>query len=199
MTLEAVKIKGPVYLRLSRMGTEELNKDELEKEGDLPAGKAGGSIFYFTLPYQTEPEEKIVAKNDDGYEKSGSKANSEVSGLNILVVEDDETSEMLLSALVKEHTTTVLKASTGIEAVDICRNNPDIDLVLMDIQMPNLNGYEATQQIREFNKDVIIIAQTAFGLSGDKEKAIEAGCNDYIAKPINKDKLLALIQQYFKK
>jgi PAS domain S-box-containing protein len=168
-------------------------------EGNLPAGKAGGSIFYFTLPYQTEPEEKIVAKNDDGYEKSGSKANSEVSGLNILVVEDDETSEMLLSALVKEHTTTVLKASTGIEAVDICRNNPDLDLILMDIQMPGLNGYEATRQIRQFNKDVIIIAQTAFGLSGDKEKAIEAGCNDYISKPINKDKLLALIQKYFKK
>jgi len=65
--------------------------------------------------------------------------------------------------------------------------------------MPGLNGYEATRQIRQFNKDVIIIAQTAFGLSGDKEKAIEAGCNDYISKPINKDKLLALIQKYFKK
>ncbi len=158
-----------------------------------------GSIFYFTLPYQTEPEEKIIPKNEDWYEKSGCKANPEVSGLNILVAEDDETSEMLLSALVKEHTTTVLKASTGIEAVDICRNNPDIDLVLMDIQMPGLNGYEATRQIRQFNKDVIIIAQTAFGLSGDKEKAIEAGCNDYISKPINKDKLRSLIQQYFKK
>ena len=104
---------------------------------------------------------------------------------------------MFLSALVKEHSTTVLKAGTGIEAVDICRNNPDIDLVLMDIQMPGLNGYEATRQIRQFNKDVIIIAQTAFGLSGDKEKAIEAGCNDYISKPINKDKLRSLIQQYF--
>jgi CheY-like chemotaxis protein len=122
-----------------------------------------------------------------------------INKLKILIVEDDEPSEMFLSALVKEHSTTVLKAGTGIEAVDICRNNPDIDLVLMDIQMPGLNGYEATRQIRQFNKDVIIIAQTAFGLSGDKEKAIEAGCNDYISKPINKDKLLALIQQYFKK
>jgi len=65
--------------------------------------------------------------------------------------------------------------------------------------MPYLNGHEATQQIRQFNKDVIIIAQTAFGLSGDREKAIEAGCNDYISKPINKDELLSLIQKYFAK
>lgn len=65
--------------------------------------------------------------------------------------------------------------------------------------MPVLSGYEATRQIRQFNKDVIIIAQTAYGLSGDREKVIEAGCNDYIAKPIKTDELLSLIQKYFKK
>jgi CheY-like chemotaxis protein len=63
--------------------------------------------------------------------------------------------------------------------------------------MPGLNGYEATRQIRQFNKDVIIIAQSAFGLSDDREKAIVAGCNDYISKPINKTELLALIHKYF--
>ena len=167
------------------------------EEGNLPAGKAGGSIFYFTLPYRTEPEEKIVAENEDWSEKSDSMVNPKVSGLKILIAEDDETSEMLLSALVKEHSKALLEARTGIEAVDICRNNPDLDLVLMDIQMPGMNGYEATRQIRQFNKDVIIIAQTAFGLSGDKEKAIEAGCNDYISKPIIKNELMSLIQQYF--
>jgi CheY-like chemotaxis protein len=86
-------------------------------------------------------------------------------------------------------------ARTGIEAVDICRNNPDIDLILMDMQMPGLNGYEATQQIREFNKTVIIIAQSAFGLSDDRESA--AGCSDYISKPINKSELL--VYKYFNK
>ena len=65
-----------------------------------------------------------------------------------------------------------------------------------DIQMPGLDGYEATRQIRKFNKEVIIIAQTAYGLSGDREKSIEAGCNDYIAKPINKGTLLEKIQKY---
>jgi len=61
-----------------------------------------------------------------------------------------------------------------------------------------MKHHEATRQIREFNKDVVIIAQTAYGLTGDKEKAKDAGCNDYIAKPINKGELLSLIQKYFK-
>ncbi|MBL4879843.1 MAG: response regulator, partial [Oleispira sp.] len=93
----------------------------------------------------------------------------------------------------------ILIARTGKESVEVCRNNPNIDLILMDIQMPEMNGYKATQHIRQFNKDVIIIAQTSYGLSGDKEKALEAGCNDYISKPFNKNELLALLRQYFKK
>jgi CheY-like chemotaxis protein len=91
----------------------------------------------------------------------------------------------------------ILNVRSGVEAVEICRTNPDLDLVLMDIQMPEMNGYEATRQIRQFNTDIIIIAQTAFGLSGDRAKAIEAGCNDYISKPISKAKLEALILKYF--
>jgi len=67
----------------------------------------------------------------------------------------------------------------------------------MDVRMPEMGGYEATRQIREFNKDVVIIAQTAYGLTGVRKKAMEAGCNDYIAKPIKKEELLALIQKYF--
>lgn len=93
----------------------------------------------------------------------------------------------------------ILKVTTGIDAVEIGRQHPDIDLVLMDIQMPVMNGYEATRQIRQFNKVVVIIVQAAFDLIGDKEKAIEAGCNDYIAKPIKKDELHALIQKYLGK
>jgi len=91
----------------------------------------------------------------------------------------------------------ILKARTGLEAVEVCHNNPDIDLILMDIRMPEMSGYEATKEIRQFNKEVVIIAQTAYGLTGDREKAIEAGCNDYITKPIKKDELLAIIQKHF--
>jgi hypothetical protein len=125
--------------------------------------------------------------------------NPKVSGLKILIAEDDEISALLLTILVKEFQEQVFRAKTGIEAIDICYKNPDIDLIFMDIQMPGLNGDEAARKIQEFNKDVIIIAQTSFGLSGDREKAITAGCNDYITKPINKDQLDSLIQKYFKK
>ncbi len=152
-----------------------------------------GSTFYFTLPYNFEPEEKKVAQKVVG---SGDEEN-QIKNLKILIAEDDETSEMLISITVKEFSKEVIKVRTGNEAIEICRTNPDLDLILMDIQMPGMNGYEATRQIRLFNKSVVIIAQTAFGLFGDREKAIEAGCNDYISKPIKKDELLSLIKKYF--
>ncbi|MHB1105657.1 MAG: hybrid sensor histidine kinase/response regulator [Lutibacter sp.] len=162
-------------------------------------GKAGDTTFYFTIPYNTEPEEKIVAENVIPADGARNHVNPEVSGLKILIAEDDEPSGMLITIALKMFSKEVLKVVTGVEAVEACRKNPDIDLILMDIQMPELNGYEATRQIRQFNKDVVIIAQTAFALPGDREKAIEAGCNDYISKPILKDGLLALIQKYFNK
>jgi len=116
--------------------------------------------------------------------------------LKILIAEDDEISGMLLSMAVKVFTQKVLKASSGTETVDICRNSPDIDFVLMDIKMPEMDGYEATRQIRQFNKDVIIIAQTAYALAGDRERALAAGCNEYIAKPIAQASLTTLMKKF---
>ncbi len=156
-----------------------------------------GSIFYFTLPFNAEQQEKCIIENAVS-SVTGNHDNSAISGLKILIAEDDETSEMLLDIEVKTFAKEILKVRTGVEAVEACRNNPDIDLILMDIKMPEMSGYEAARQIRQFNKDVVIIAQTAYGLSGDREKAIEAGCNDYIKKPINKDELHSLIRKYFK-
>ncbi len=153
-----------------------------------------GSTFYFTLPYNTE---LVIKPIDQQLELSGKTDN--FRKLKILIAEDDEISEKLMDIIVKQFAKDSLKVRTLVEAIETCHNNPDIDLILMDMQMPDLNGYEATQQIRKFNTDVIIIAQTAFGLSGDREKTIEAGCNDYIAKPINKNELQTLIQKYFKK
>jgi len=153
-----------------------------------------GSTFYFTLPYITRLEEKVSVEEvglGEGKETLNKK-------LKILIAEDDEISEKLITILVNPFRKEVLIANSGVEAVETCRNNPDIDLVLMDIQMPGLNGYEATRQIRQFNKDIIIIAQTAFGLIGDREKALEAGCNDYIAKPLDLNLLKKLIRDYFK-
>ncbi len=151
-----------------------------------------GSTFYFTLPYNAGPEGEIVARKIASAESE----NNQIKNLKILIAEDDEISEMLISIALKEYSNEIIKARDGIEAVEICRKNHDIDLILMDIQMPGLNGYEATRQIRLFNNEVVIIAQTAFGLSGDREKAISAGCNDYLAKPINKYELISRIQRF---
>jgi len=116
--------------------------------------------------------------------------------LKILIVEDDETSEKLISLVVREFANKIICVETGTEAVEACLNNPDIDLILMDMKMPKMDGYSTTREIRKFNKDVIIIAQTAYGLSGDYEKAIAVGCNDYISKPINVDELKQMIRKY---
>jgi CheY-like chemotaxis protein len=160
---------------------------------DSKEGK--GSVFYFTLPCNFDQQGKSVPKNiglDEAYQ-----GDSKSSGLKILIAEDDEISGMLLAMGIKNFGKEVLKARTGVEAVETCLNHPDIDLVLMDIKMPEMDGYEATRQIRQFNNDVVIIAQTAYALSGDREKAIAVGCNDYIAKPFGSATLQAIMRKHF--
>ncbi|MFA5819245.1 MAG: ATP-binding protein [Bacteroidales bacterium] len=154
-----------------------------------------GSIFYFTIPYNAVSEEKSAIRKDVFEEDK----EVQVKKLKILIAEDDKISNFLLTSALQKISKEVLHAITGVQAVEACRNNPDLDLVLMDIKMSDMNGYEATRQIRQFNTDVIIIAQTAYGFSDDREKAIEAGCNDYISKPINHAVLLSLIQRHFNK
>jgi len=147
-----------------------------------------GSTFYFTLPYSL-----VYSKVEPDNDTASTNYINQTKELKILIAEDDEISEMLITEIIEMFNGKVLKATTGIEAIEVCRNNPDIDLVLMDIKMPEMNGYEATRHIRSFNKDVIIIAQTAYGLSGDRDKAIEAGCNEYFSKPLNKDVFLGFL------
>jgi len=150
-----------------------------------------GSTFYFTLPYIVEVNG--VASPGDGSEND---LVSHMKTLKILIVEDDELSVMLLTRVVESVAKEILFAANGEEAIEQCRKNGDIDLVLMDMKMGVMDGYEATRHIRAFNNQVVIIAQTAFTLSGDKEKALEVGCNDYISKPINRNQLLNLIKTY---
>jgi len=152
-----------------------------------------GSTFYFTIPYVTGAEKESAPKD----KPSATQETISVKNLKILVAEDDDISKLLISKVLRPYSEEILKAHTGSEAVNICRENPDINLILMDINMPEMNGHEATRQIRQFNNDVIIIAQTAYGLSGDSQMAMEAGCNDYISKPIMKNELIRLIKKYF--
>ena len=151
-----------------------------------------GSVFYFTIPNnEIEKNINVVTKIE-----VPDKKNALINNLKILIAEDDETSEMFITNIIELFGKKIMCVKTGYEAIETCQNNPDIDLVLMDVKMPEMDGYEATRQIRKFNKKVIIIAQTAFGLLGEKEKAIAAGCNDYISKPINQEVLIELIKTH---
>ena len=161
----------------------------------VESAEGKGSTFYFTIPYNAVSEEKRVII-DAAFEKE---KEVKIKNLKILIAEDDETSYIILNRILQKISNEVLHAKTGVEAIAACRNNPDLDLVLMDIKMPDMDGYEATHQIRQFNTDIIIIAQTAYAFSGDREKAIEAGCNDYISKPIKKTLMYEIIQKHFNK
>jgi len=110
--------------------------------------------------------------------------NELLKGKKILIVEDDLSSRLYLNKILERVGVTILNAGDGLEAVNIASGNPDIDIILLDIQLPVMDGYTALVKIREFRKDVIIIAQTAYGLLGDKEKILNSGFNDYVIKPI---------------
>ena len=114
----------------------------------------------------------------------------------ILLVEDNELNQKFAIAVVRKLGYEMDIASNGLIGVQLFKENT-YDLILMDIQMPEMNGYEAVRQIRKFDKKMIIIAQTAFALINDREKSIRAGCNDYLTKPIVKRELEFLIQKHF--
>lgn len=118
--------------------------------------------------------------------------------LKILLVEDDPMSQQLIKHMLSGMYDEIIIANNGIEALDYAKTISDFDLILMDMKMPDMDGFEATRLIRQFNKEVIIIAQTAYSMLGDREKTIDAGCNDYISKPINKPDLISLINKHFK-
>ena len=158
--------------------------------------KRKGSIFYFTVPYLSNVkalERNVVNAPIDIF----CPISFENKNLKILIVEDDEVSDLLLSIRLKDLSRDIIHAKNGLEAIGFCRKNSDIDLILMDIKMPVMDGYEATQKIREFNKDVIIIGQTAHAFEGFRERAIEYGCNECLSKPLVIKDLLYLMKYYF--
>ncbi|NOU18792.1 MAG: response regulator [Bacteroidales bacterium] len=153
-----------------------------------------GSTFYFTIPYISPDIQTPVVQ------KSSIDINVEdqIRNGKILIVEDDDISAIFLKESLEVLNAEIINVQTGEDAIAMCKTTPDIDIILMDIKLPGIGGYETTHRIREFNKKVFIIAQTAFALIGDKEKAIEAGCDDYISKPINTEILLQIINKHLK-
>jgi PAS domain S-box-containing protein len=142
-----------------------------------------GCTFFFTLPYTLSGSPQVAAPAIDCSSRS-------VPDVTILVAEDDELSALLLGKGLKGEKTTIHYAQNGEEAVEMVKRFPEIRLVLMDIKMPKMNGFEATRQIKQLRPDLPVIAQTAFASSDDTEKAKEAGCDSVITKPINIKNLL---------
>lgn len=152
-----------------------------------------GSTFFFTLPMHKSSQAKSLTEPASVVIKKGA---LDLSGKKILVVEDVDTNYMYMSSLLGKMNCHIIRAETGKKAVDICHNDMDIDLVLMDIELPQMNGYEATGAIKQFRPDLPIIAQTAFAMMGERERSLEAGCDDYLAKPIRKEELIPVLSRY---
>ena len=153
-----------------------------------------GSRFTFTIPLN-EIQEEGTMKTSETIDNNTSK----FGNLNLLIVDDDDVSLELLKTILKGIFHKIIFAETGIEAVKLCKNSSEIDLVLLDIRMPEMDGLDAIREIRKFNKDLLIIAQTAYAMPDDKRNIIEAGFNDYISKPINKKLLLEVISRHVSK
>jgi len=149
-----------------------------------------GSKFYFTIPYLPAlSNEKFNPKNDNELILIA-------SGKTILIVEDELSNYIYLRDLLNMYHFKVLHSKNGKDAVELIQRGVLIDLILMDIRMPVMNGFQATKEIRKTNKTVPVIAQTAYAMSEDKRKAIEAGCNDYIAKPITTRVFTQIVQKH---
>ncbi|PLW95874.1 MAG: hypothetical protein C0593_13140 [Marinilabiliales bacterium] len=153
-----------------------------------------GSVFSFTIPYVTANDianEQTHLSHEDSSEP--------LEDLKIIIAEDDEYSIEYFRSILESTFKELIFTKTGRQTIEAFHNNPDTDIILMDIKMPDINGYDATRKIREEGKNVIIIAQTAFGFEEDESKAMSAGCNGYISKPIKKDALFKLIRSLIPK
>lgn len=154
-----------------------------------------GSVFTFRIPYRKAKRKQ----NDNMKNKDQQSSQNLLKDLKILIVEDEITSDMYLTAIFKQSCRELLHATNGKEALQLITEQPDIDLILMDLKMPAMDGYEATRKIRDINKEVKIIAQTAYALAGDRQKALKAGCDEYVSKPVTKSLLIKTIEKIFVK
>jgi PAS domain S-box-containing protein len=151
-----------------------------------------GSCFTFTIPVM-----KNTGKNLSRL--TGDKDIKQVGSRSILIAEDDETNFFFLKAILSRETSaTVIHAINGMKAVELFKANQDIILVLMDMKMPEIDGFEATRQIKSINMEVPVIAITAYAMSGDEEKVRAAGCDGYLSKPLRKKSLLDKINEFVK-
>jgi PAS domain S-box-containing protein len=152
-----------------------------------------GSVFYLTIPL----EEGKVTPIDRPEEPAKSKL--DWTDKIILIAEDVESNFQLLETLLRKTGANIMWAKNGVEAIEVTQKTKGIDMILMDIQMPVLNGFEATKAIKKTHESLPVIAITAFALEGDKEKILQAGCDDYISKPVRSKELFAKMSKFIDK
>ncbi|MCK9452515.1 MAG: PAS domain S-box protein [Bacteroidales bacterium] len=158
----------------------------------LHSKKHQGTKITLILPFQKQLATSIIKETE-------TMENPVLEKVCILIAEDEDTNFFVLDLFLrKTFSAETIRAFNGLEAVKACQENPNISLVLMDIKMPVMDGIEATKQIKVFRPDLPIIAITAYALSGDEQKLLAAGCDDYIAKPVRKETLINKVSQYIK-
>jgi CheY-like chemotaxis protein len=150
-----------------------------------------GSMFYFTIPVLPDNNKKEINQEDKVLTKM-----KNYTGKTILIAEDEQSNFDFLKILLTRMNIRVLWAKDGLEAVSLCETDPSIDLVLMDIKMPLLNGYEATKLIKKKRPDLPIVAQTAYAMSPDKMEAETAGCDGYLSKPIKISQITEMLEKF---
>ena len=171
------------------------NAELLDGEITVESGLTDGATFTVTIPYKPVVKKKVVKKDGGSLKK-------EIPKCTILIAEDEEVNFLFLEILLIDKLRVpckILHAIDGVEAVEMCKKDPNIDLVLMDIKMPKMNGYDATKEIKKMRPELPIVAQTAYSTREDMKKAIDAGCVEFITKPINKDILNKIIGKYLRK
>ena len=176
-----------------------LAKEVVERMGGniyVQSEKGVGSEFSFSIPYRPAGGSSRRSGNIISPDQLAAPINW--SSRKCLLVDDNKDILTYLNRVLLETRIIILTARSGIEALEIIRNTADIDVVLLDMQMPEMNGIEATKEIRKIRKDLPIIAQTAFIFEDDKDIILEAGCDACLIKPIRKDHLLTVMSSFIK-
>lgn len=156
-----------------------------------------GSRFSIKIPVESIKKQPNPVFRNEGKKITLLRQGYNWNNITILVAEDEDLNYKVLDTCLTRTKAHVIRAKDGTSAVEICRNQK-VDLVLMDIQMPGMDGYEATQEIKRMNNRTPVIAQTSFAMAGEKERCLQAGCDDFITKPLNIELLLTKIEHYLR-